>query len=93
MPSQPTIKKATRMGGLIVGWDGRIRTYEYQSQSLVPYRLATSQYLIRPILYHFRKVLSRVNFKKIIEIFGRPKAARLKALLCAYQAAKRVHIQ
>ena len=27
----------------MVGWDGRIRTYECQSQSLVPYRLATSQ--------------------------------------------------
>ena len=28
------------------GWDGRIRTDEYQSQSLVPYRLATSQYFL-----------------------------------------------
>ena len=27
------------------GWDGRIWTDECQSQSLVPYRLATSQYL------------------------------------------------
>ena len=27
----------------LLGWDGRIRTYECQSQSLVPYRLATSQ--------------------------------------------------
>ena len=26
------------------GWDGRIRTDECQSQSLMPYRLATSQY-------------------------------------------------
>ena len=26
------------------GWDGRTRTYECQSQSLVPYHLATSQY-------------------------------------------------
>ena len=29
------------------GWDGRTRTCECQSQSLVPYRLATSQYLAR----------------------------------------------
>ena len=28
------------------GWDGRTRTYECQSQSLVPYHLATSQYEI-----------------------------------------------
>ncbi len=26
------------------GWGSRIRTYECQSQSLVPYRLAISQY-------------------------------------------------
>ena len=29
------------------GWDGRTRTCECQSQSLVPYRLATSHYLAR----------------------------------------------
>jgi hypothetical protein len=28
------------------GWDGRIRTYECQSQSLVPYRLATSHHCV-----------------------------------------------
>ena len=31
------------------GWDGRTRTYECQSQSLVPYHLATSQYWHRYI--------------------------------------------
>ena len=28
------------------GWGSRIRTYEYQSQSLAPYRLAIPQYVI-----------------------------------------------
>ena len=30
---------------LLFGWDGKTRTCEYQSQSLVPYHLATSQYV------------------------------------------------
>ena len=30
-----------------IGWGGRIRTYEYRSQSPAPYRLATPQYLLR----------------------------------------------
>ena len=34
------------------GWDGRIWTDECQSQSLVPYRLATSQYLTRHDQYY-----------------------------------------
>ena len=39
--------------GSYYGWDGRIRTYECQSQSLVPYRLATSQCLARrPVVGH-----------------------------------------
>ena len=35
--------KATLSRGFCVGWGGRIRTDECQSQSLVPYRLATPQ--------------------------------------------------
>ena len=31
------------------GWEGRDRTYECQSQSLVPYRLATSQYTLKVV--------------------------------------------
>ena len=34
------------------GWDGRIWTYECQSQSLVPYRLATSQWNAARIRTH-----------------------------------------
>lgn len=30
---------------LNLGWAGEIRTHECQSQSLVPYRLATAQYI------------------------------------------------
>ena len=37
-------KHSAGFGQGMFGWDGRIRTYECQSQSLVPYRLATSQY-------------------------------------------------
>ena len=40
----PANTKATRLGGFCVGWGSRIRTYECQSQSLVPYRLAIPQY-------------------------------------------------
>ena len=41
----PANRKATLRGGFSVGWGGRIRTDECQSQSLVPYRLATPQFM------------------------------------------------
>ena len=48
LPSLP--KMAPACAGAFFGRDGRIRTYEDQSQSLVPYRLATSLYLKRILL-------------------------------------------
>ena len=65
LPSRPNKRGSPNGLPLLFGWDGRIRTYEYQSQSLVPYRLATSQYQIRSILYHLRHILSRVIFEKM----------------------------
>ena len=46
------------------GWDGRIRTDEYQSQSLVPYRLATSLYFETHIIIarHAHNVKSKSVF-------------------------------
>ncbi len=60
-----------------VGWGSRIRTYECQSQSLVPYRLAIPQRMILAyyitkkqscqdsfsIFFKFRKVFSNLKFK------------------------------
>ena len=44
MPSLESDEGGGRRGACLRnGWDGRIRTYECQSQSLVPYHLATSQ--------------------------------------------------
>ena len=34
------------------GWDGRVRTFACQSQSLVPYHLATSHYITCPCLLY-----------------------------------------
>ena len=39
----PANTKGTPAGAFCVGWGSRIRTYECQSQSLVPYRLAIPQ--------------------------------------------------
>ena len=45
------------------GWDGRIRTDECQSQSLVPYRLATSQYLVYHIhVGHTEHYIMHISF-------------------------------
>ena len=51
------------------GWDGRIRTDDCQSQSLVPYRLATSQKYTR-ILYHRFPVLSIRIFRRKQRLLG-----------------------
>ena len=54
--------------GFLYGWGGRIRTDECQSQSLVPYRLATPQDLPTYQLYH-KIGKSQPFFKKRIGLF------------------------
>ena len=56
------------------GWGSRIRTYECQSQSLVPYRLAIPQYENTCILYHKNRTLSRLisNFLENLYVQNRP---------------------
>ena len=56
----PANTKGTPVGAFCVGWGSRIRTYECQSQSLVPYRLAIPQNSMDTlVLYHILFSMSR----------------------------------
>ena len=68
--SEYTTHKQKRRTALVLfcvfGWGSRIRTYECQSQSLVPYRLAIPQYAVLKStlqLYHMFLAMSRLFFR------------------------------
>ncbi len=52
------------------GWGGRIRTDECQSQSLVPYRLATPQFYSRPIIVSQSFAHVKENFSSNANFFA-----------------------
>ncbi len=67
----PANTKGTRKRAFCVGWGGRIRTDECQSQSLVPYRLATPQYsfCVRIIITH-RLRFVKMFFSVFVRFFS-----------------------
>jgi hypothetical protein len=48
-----------------LNWGGRIRTYEWRSQSPQPYHLATPQNLKFKNLYTIREILGKKGFEPL----------------------------